>query len=370
MSLITRCPACGTMFKVVTDQLKVSQGWVRCGHCAEVFDGSTHLLPDEAVALSPTALTPGDELEPGQSLRPVNAQVPQTPDVPQSDRAEPEWAPARLFADRVPLIQPRSGTDDGQVNAADFDPASWKQAQRKRQQREVLPVPEPEPASPLPVNTSPDRSTLAPEASMDESAFEPSGLADSQVQEFDAAHEVSFVRDARRRAFWKRPLIRWALGVLSLLLLSTLVLQWVLQQRDSLAALEPRLAPLLQTLCAHLRCEVRPPRHIESLVIDSSSFNKIGPDAYRLSFTLKNTGAITLETPALEVTLTDTQDQALLRRVLAPAQFGASTNMLAAHSELAGVVTMKVSGGGDTAAPLQPPAHLRVAGYRILAFYP
>ncbi|MGH8805141.1 MAG: zinc-ribbon domain-containing protein, partial [Polaromonas sp.] len=29
MSLITRCPACGTMFKVVTDQLKVSQGWVR-----------------------------------------------------------------------------------------------------------------------------------------------------------------------------------------------------------------------------------------------------------------------------------------------------------------------------------------------------
>ena len=43
MSLITRCPACGTMFKVVTDQLKVSQGWVRCGQCAEVFDASLHL---------------------------------------------------------------------------------------------------------------------------------------------------------------------------------------------------------------------------------------------------------------------------------------------------------------------------------------
>ena len=40
MSLITRCPACGTMFKVVPDQLKISEGWVRCGHCAEVFDAS------------------------------------------------------------------------------------------------------------------------------------------------------------------------------------------------------------------------------------------------------------------------------------------------------------------------------------------
>ena len=43
MSLITRCPACGTKFKVVTDQLKVSEGWVRCGQCAEVFVGTLHM---------------------------------------------------------------------------------------------------------------------------------------------------------------------------------------------------------------------------------------------------------------------------------------------------------------------------------------
>ncbi|WP_299763436.1 zinc-ribbon domain-containing protein, partial [Ramlibacter sp.] len=29
MSLITSCPACGTMFRVVPDQLKISEGWVR-----------------------------------------------------------------------------------------------------------------------------------------------------------------------------------------------------------------------------------------------------------------------------------------------------------------------------------------------------
>src|SRR4051812_37874466 len=50
MSLITRCPACGTMFKVVPDQLRISEGWVRCGHCAEVFDASAYLQGDEAPA--------------------------------------------------------------------------------------------------------------------------------------------------------------------------------------------------------------------------------------------------------------------------------------------------------------------------------
>lgn len=41
MSLATRCTHCGTIFKVVQDQLKVSEGWVRCGRCNEVF----HALP-------------------------------------------------------------------------------------------------------------------------------------------------------------------------------------------------------------------------------------------------------------------------------------------------------------------------------------
>ncbi|MEO7953600.1 MAG: zinc-ribbon domain-containing protein, partial [Polaromonas sp.] len=48
MSLITRCPACGTMFKVVADQLKIAQGWVRCGQCGEVFDASGQLQTGDA----------------------------------------------------------------------------------------------------------------------------------------------------------------------------------------------------------------------------------------------------------------------------------------------------------------------------------
>lgn len=50
MSWITRCPACGTAYKVVPDQLKIAQGWLRCGQCQQVFDSTGMVLPwpDEA----------------------------------------------------------------------------------------------------------------------------------------------------------------------------------------------------------------------------------------------------------------------------------------------------------------------------------
>ena len=98
--------------------------------------------------------------------------------------------------------------------------------------------------------------------------------------------------------------------------------------------------------------------------IDSANFSKSGPQAYRLTFVLKNSGAAELEIPAVEVTLTDSQDQALVRRVLLPAQFGVTAATLQAHAELAGVVALTLATEGD------PAAALPVAGYRILAFYP
>ena len=54
MSLITRCPACGTMFKVVPDQLRISEGWVRCGQCDEVFDASLNMQDPLAVEALPS----------------------------------------------------------------------------------------------------------------------------------------------------------------------------------------------------------------------------------------------------------------------------------------------------------------------------
>lgn len=48
MSLLARCPACGTTFRVQAAQLAVKSGNVRCGKCAAVFNGVSALVDKEA----------------------------------------------------------------------------------------------------------------------------------------------------------------------------------------------------------------------------------------------------------------------------------------------------------------------------------
>ena len=55
MALTTRCPQCGTSFKVVPDQLRVRNGLVRCGACSTVFDGRACLLPEPGAPVAPVA---------------------------------------------------------------------------------------------------------------------------------------------------------------------------------------------------------------------------------------------------------------------------------------------------------------------------
>ena len=44
MRYVTHCPSCGTAYKIVDDQLRIAQGWVRCGHCGEPFNALDHLI--------------------------------------------------------------------------------------------------------------------------------------------------------------------------------------------------------------------------------------------------------------------------------------------------------------------------------------
>src|SRR5262245_66099972 len=50
--LFTRCPDCGTTFRVTDDALKKANGQVRCGRCASVFNAYTELRepPSDAEA--------------------------------------------------------------------------------------------------------------------------------------------------------------------------------------------------------------------------------------------------------------------------------------------------------------------------------
>lgn len=52
MNLVTRCPACGTAFRVQRDQLAAHFGTVRCGKCGGVFNGVAALVEEGGERLS------------------------------------------------------------------------------------------------------------------------------------------------------------------------------------------------------------------------------------------------------------------------------------------------------------------------------
>ena len=297
------------MFKVVSDQLKVSQGWVRCGQCANVFDASLHL----------------------QTAKPPQTDLPVSIVEPDAIAVAPALSPdIDGVADKSP--------QNASVNTSEADDSSFAQ----------------EVTATLKVTDSPVAAAPMVDA--------PDETAD------EVPADVSFVRDARRQAFWRRPLVRVLLVLLALLLLAVLALQLAVQQRDRLAVFEPRLKPALQLVCEVLACNVGPVRQIEAIVIDNSSFNKVNGSVYALSFVIKNTAPTEVAMPSLEVTLTDTQDQAVIRRVLTPAQFGMVSGLLGASTEFSGALTLQLMPSEtprDTANVSR-----RVAGYRLLAFYP
>ncbi|AEG92085.1 zinc-ribbon and DUF3426 domain-containing protein [Ramlibacter tataouinensis] len=340
MSLVTCCPACATLFKVVPDQLRISEGWVRCGHCSEVFDASAHLrrpTQDEAPAAPIAPAVPPDfPLTEPVSLAPTEP----APLQPTEPAPLPPTEPAPLQPSRAPTPKPPAAPfvlvrQDTTSPAPEVD-SGWHESWRSSQ----LSMAPTQPASQI-------------DADEDES-----GEADTEP----ALEDVSFVRQARRRAFWRRGGVRAVLGLLALTLAALLAAQVAVRQRDRLAAARPALRPVLEALCQPLQCRIGPPRRIESVVIDSSAFNRLRPDAYRLSVTLKNRAATEVAMPALELTLTDTRDQPVVRRVLPPSELGPSVPAtLPAGGEWSTSLGVSVVASGSAS---------RIAGYRLLAFYP
>lgn len=326
MSLITCCPACGTMFRVVPDQLKISEGWVRCGHCAEVFDATAHMM--DGAPITPVRQDPDAPLTHG----PADWQ----------HSASPEPSPVEIAMAHAPVQQAPANPPDSELQESPLDqPFVFRRSDLA--DGDDVPSVSPRLAT---------RSDFGASSSL---------LQEEADQAEEELHQLSFVRHARRKAFWRGRGVRVSLLSVGLLLAALLALQVALQDHDRLAAAQPALRPWLERLCEPLACSVGPPRQIEAVAIEGSSFNKLRGEAYRLNFTLRNNAAFPIEAPALELTLTDTQDQAVLRRVLQPGELGAPSATLAPGGEWTASVPLALAANGHTG---------RIAGYRLLAFYP
>lgn len=365
MSQTTRCPSCGTKFKVVADQLRISQGWVRCGQCSEVFDATLSLDAPAPVPVPAPAPAPAGSMSepapvapmPAPAAQPVAAEGYALPaavedeeeEAPPPVRAEPERVHEVLAAQAAPEPEP----EPEPVWAPEPEPEP-----KPEPRPEPVWTPDPEPR--LAPGPDPKPGPAAAASAPDDPFALPHHDPEPDPEPKPApAAEPGFIRAARRRALWHAPGVRLALGLGSAVLLLALALQVALQERNALAAWNPALRPALQGLCALAGCTLSARQDIDQVVIASSGFTRTAqPGQYLLALTIENQAATELAMPAVELTFTDLQDQPVLRRVLLPADMQAPPT-LGPQAEWSVRLPLAV-----TATPA------RIAGYRVLVFYP
>jgi len=342
MSLVTRCPNCDTLFRLVPDQLRISQGWVKCGHCSEIFDANKQLVQVRVTA------SPLEKL-------PTASEGPSTETILPS-RGQPQ--PANQSPPEVASTHHRNTADKGDDSSSQLhsspplsidanDPSDSEVAPGvvgADALASLPPTPEPEHTSSSPRNTAETNQTK-PDI---ETAINPLGVTSPTFMALGTNE-----RDRNSH-------VRFLLWLSLPLLVLTLIAQWLYNERNELAATHLQMKPLLAWLCEGMGCRIGAVMRPTEVGVDSAGLQRKGKQIYEFSFTIKNTGNADVVAPAVELTLTNSQEKVLARKVFLQEDLfkakGPSLNPGAEH-QIVLPLQLDFSDG-------------QVIGYRLLTFYP
>lgn len=381
MNLATRCTACGTIFRVVQDQLKVSDGWVRCGRCQAVFNAQQGLFDLEREApppWQPAATTPevsdavpasdtpdskaaladesgssdpvsashesGPEPVASEPMSPCDPVMPpetEHTDVDVGPQSEPgheterlDYADAELPEDdaRTDAVTPAAVTETETVESADAEPARI------------------------------DSGAPVTDAGAEQAAID---ATPSSADEESAVATPEFVRQAERDERWEQPSVRAALVLVAAAAALGLALQITGHYRQRIAAHWPESTAWLQRYCDVFGCRLDALQRIDDVSIESTALTQADAglqgdgtaSALRLAVTLRNRGEVPIAMPSVDLSLTGADGELVSRRALSPADFQVSDPRLKPGIDAPLSVSFSVTGR-------------RVSGYTVEVFYP
>ncbi len=172
--------------------------------------------------------------------------------------------------------------------------------------------------------------------------------------------EPEFVRRSRLQERTGRTR-RLVMGAGSALLVLALAAQGMATFRNVLAAHYPELKPVLSATCSLFGCRVELPAQIEALSVETGELQSLSANTFTYSTLLRNPGTLVQAWPQLELTLTDADDKALVRRVFAPADYlpksVAAAKGFGARSEQPVKLFFELN-------------QIKASGYHVAIFYP
>jgi predicted Zn finger-like uncharacterized protein len=136
-------------------------------------------------------------------------------------------------------------------------------------------------------------------------------------------------------------------------------LQSLVHSRDHLAATVPELRSALSALCEPMNCEVRWPMSPDKVSMETGTFKRIDANLYSFEGVIKNTSEFPVWMPTLELTLTDSDDTAVVRKVITPSDMGLTDGLRASRSQ-----------GFEIKFTVDSAFASRIIGYRSVLFYP
>lgn len=156
---------------------------------------------------------------------------------------------------------------------------------------------------------------------------------------------------------------RWPFTLASLLLTLSLAGQLIFHFRSELAITLPNLRPTLETFASAFGKNIPLPRHPDQVSIETSDLQSdpTHGNLLVLNATLRNRASFAQAYPHIEISLTDTQDDAIARRVFRPDEY------LPAKTPS----KQPFAGNADVAIRLWIEAkEITASGYRLYVFYP
>jgi predicted Zn finger-like uncharacterized protein len=187
---------------------------------------------------------------------------------------------------------------------------------------------------------------------------------EAELAEAKADPDVSYAsRFSWQEKQERRRVPGWLYGAAIPLLVLVFAGQALLHFRDAIAAHWPTTKPALIRMCAVAGCEVRPMTDIAALSIEASDLQ--ADPAHKglliLSTTIRNRAPYPLAYPYVELTLSDAQDQVVVRRAFGPQEYisGAADP----RAGIPGNTELAVKLFVDASATSQ-------AGYQVYLFYP
>jgi len=228
---------------------------------------------------------------------------------------------------------------------------------------------EADPQLELPIHDESEVQTEAPKAVYPEEqptvnepgSAEPSSAQEDILQSLTPNDQVVPMSEADDVVFLSKRSSRfWTVAAFPLLLLLAAQITYLF--RVELAARLPGLKPALVQYCEILECSVPLPQKASLMSIESSELkdDPAHKNQILLTVLLRNRATYAQAFPNLELTLTDTQDYALARRIFRPEEYLPTTKSVAAGLQANQELGIRL--------PLET-ANLKPVGYRLMLFY-